>query len=157
MTENQTLNTNPNPKNTNPDLAEPAGVQSEREQWRAQRRAWREERRELRHNTAPWIGGVILIALGVFFLLQNAGLLLLHNWWALFIMIPAVGAFTSAYALFRNSGNRLTYAARGSLMGGIVLPMVAAIFLFNLNFGLFWPILLILVGVGLLLNFILPS
>jgi uncharacterized membrane protein len=157
MAENQSLNTNPNTTNTNPEPAKAEPNPSDREQWRAQRRAWREERHEMRNNSAPWIGGVVLIAIGLFFLLQNFGLLFLHNWWALFIMIPAAGAFASAYAMYRNSGNRLSYPARGSLVGGIFFTLLTAMFLFDLNFGLFWPILLIFAGVGLLLNFILPS
>jgi hypothetical protein len=152
MSENPT--TPPNAQNNNQS---PAPYVDEREQWRQQRREWREERRASRHNSMPWLGGAILIGIGVILLLQNTGLMILNNWWALFIMIPAVGSFGTAYGLYRNAGNRLTYAARGSLIGGMVLTLITCFFLFDLSSGLFWPILLIVAGAGLLLNFVLPS
>jgi predicted secreted protein len=162
MSEN-TINNNQNPQNAAPPTPDqpahpPAHYVSDRDEWRAQRSTWREERRAARHSgTGAWIGGAILIVLGLVFLAQNMGMLVLQNWWALFILIPAAGSFSSAYAMYRNNGNRLSYPARGSLLGGIVFTLVAAAFLFNLNFGVFWPVLLILAGVGLLLNFLLPS
>jgi len=119
---------------------------------RAQRRA---ERRAARGGGA-WIGGVILIGLGVIFLLQNAGMLALQNWWALFILIPAVGSFGAAYTEYRTSG-RFNTRARGSLVAGLVFTAVAAVFLFNLNFSLLLPAILIVAGVGILFNTVLPD
>lgn len=124
---------------------------------REQRRASRIERRAVRHENAPWLGGLILIALGIIFLLQNTGLFYLQNWWALFILIPAIGSFGAAYAVYRNNGNRLNAAVRGSVLGGIVFTLISGAFLFGVNFSIFWPVLLILAGVGLLLNFMLPN
>ena len=118
----------------------------------------RRARRLARHEAGGlgWLGAVILIAIGVIALLPNFGLTLSFNWWALFILIPAVGAFGAARAAYANSG-RLGTAARGALIGGIILTLVAAIFLFNLDGGLAFPVLLILAGVGLLLNMVLPN
>ncbi len=152
MTENQVNNNG---------VEQPQGVVDEREQWRAQRRAWREERREARRANRPgtgaWIGGAILIFLGLVFLAQNTGLFILHNWWAVFILIPALGAYASAYAMYRSNGYRFTYAVRGSLFGGIFFTLLALGFLFGVAAGLFWPLLLILAGVALLVNFALPQ
>jgi hypothetical protein len=119
-----------------------------------------QERREARGGAGAWIGGLLLIALGVIFLLQNQGITILNNlqnWWALFILIPAVGAFANAWRAFNQAGGRLNAAARGSLIGGLILTMVAAIFLFNLDWGLLGPVLIILVGAGVLLNTTLPG
>ena len=168
MSENQPTNTNtnapnptpdsvPNPQNSNVQPVQPTDYFDTREERRAQRREWREERRANRRGTGAWIGGAVLIALGLIFLLQNTGLFVLHNWWALFILIPAIGSFGATYTMYRNNSNRLTYPARGSLIAGVVFTLIAAAFLFDVNFGLFWPGLLILVGIGLLLNFVLPS
>ena len=121
---------------------------AERAERRAERRAWR-------GGSAGWIGGIILILIGVVFLLQNLTGLTLANWWALFILIPAFGAFTNAWNNYRFNG-RLTSAGRGSLIGGFVLTLVAAAFLFNLDFGNLWPILIILVGLAILANALLP-
>lgn len=106
---------------------------------------------------SAWIGGAILIGLGLYFLAENFLSIRIDNWWAFFILIPAVGAFTNAWNDYREAGGRLTRPARGSLLGGLVLTMVAVTFLLNLNWGLVGPLLLILAGVGLLLNVMLPG
>lgn len=103
-----------------------------------------------------WIGGAILILLGVIFLIQNLTGFALANWWALFILIPAVNAFGHAYSTYRAEG-RLSGPVRGSLFGGLVLTFVAFVFLFNLKFGTLWPVLLIIGGIGLLINALLPE
>lgn len=119
----------------------------------------REERWEARGGRmgGAWVGGAILILLGIVFLAQNLGALALNNWWALFILLPAVGSFGTAWRLYQNAGGRLTAPARGSLIGGLVFTMIAAVFLFNLNWTWFGPLLIILAGIGLLFNSILPS
>jgi hypothetical protein len=122
---------------------------------RAEHAARRQER-AARYGGA-WIGGVVLILLGVVFLLQNMGAGLPENWWAFFILIPAVGAFGAAWNSYQRSEGQLTASARGSLIGGLVLTMIAVSFLLNLNWGILWPILLIIVGVGALLNAVLPG
>mgnify|MGYP001316381740 CR=1 FL=1 len=43
-----------------------------------------------------WIGGAILIFIGTVFLLKNFGFPFPENWWAVFILIPAVAAFAGA-------------------------------------------------------------
>jgi hypothetical protein len=120
---------------------------------RAQRRA---ERRAARQAGGAWVGGLVLIGLGAIFLLQNAGALYLQNWWALFILIPALASFGAAYAEYR-AGGRLNARARGSVIAGLVFTALAAVFLFNLNFSLVLPAVLILAGVGLLINTVLPN
>ena len=93
-----------------------------------------------------------MILLGMAFLLRTTGNFNfpLNNWWALFILIPAVGAFDTALRMYRNADNQLTGPALGSLLVGLVLTFVTASFLFNLNWSLFGPIILILAGIGIL-------
>jgi hypothetical protein len=129
--------------------------------WREQRRAERWARREARwhrHAGRPygWIGGAILILLGVVFLLQNLNIPFLANWWALFILIPAFGAFVAAWEGYQSNG-RLTRGGAGSLAVGGLLTILALAFLLNLNVGLFWPILLIVGGLVLLGTALLPA
>jgi hypothetical protein len=129
--------------------------------WREQRRAERWARREARwhrHAGRPygWIGGAILILLGVVFLLQNLNIPFLANWWALFILIPAFGAFVAAWEGYQSNG-RLTRGGAGSLAVGGLLTILALAFLLNLNVGLFWPILLIAGGLVLLGTALLPE
>ena len=119
----------------------------------------RQERRAARGSRmgGSLIGGIILILIGVVFLLQTQGIFYLQNWWALFILIPALGAFGSAWRAYQDAGGYLNAQARGSLMMGLLFSMVTAIFLFNLNWTWLGPILIILAGVGILLNAVLPG
>ncbi len=100
--------------------------------------------------TSGWIGGAILIALGILLLLQNLTGFSLDNWWALFILIPAAGAFGRAWQGYQNAGGRLSGEAGRSLFGGILLLLITAIFLFGWSWTIFGPALLILAGASLL-------
>jgi hypothetical protein len=122
-----------------------------------ERRRRREERRAARGNGyGAWIGGAVLIALGIIILLQNLNALTFDNWWALFILVPAVGAFGAAWRNYQEAGRRLTAPVRASIIGGLALTLVAATFLFSLDWGILGPIIIILVGLVLLLNALLP-
>jgi hypothetical protein len=98
-----------------------------------------------------------LILLGAAFLMQDLGTLSipLNNWWALFILIPAIGAFTRAWRAYQDAGNQLTARVGGALILGALLTLVTAAFLFNFNWTIWGPVLVILVGVGLLVNTVL--
>lgn len=123
----------------------------------AEREARREERRA-RHGSSgtAWVGGVILILLGVIFLLQNVRGFYLNNWWALFILLPAFGSFTTAWNTYRQAGS-LNRRARGALISGCVFLLITAAFLFNWNWGVVLPVLLIVWGATLLLNSLLSD
>jgi hypothetical protein len=146
------MSDDPQNQNSNANNSQPEFMSRHEE--RMQRR---EERWAARGTGGAWVGGAILIVLGLVFLMQNLGVLALNNWWALFILIPAIGSFTAAWRTYQNAGGRLTAASRGSLIGGLVLTMIAAVFLFNLNWAWFGPVLIILAGIGLLLNATLQS
>ena len=102
-------------------------------------------------SEANWVPGIILIAIGVIFLFTNLTGFHLDNWWALFIMIPAVKNFGSAWGSYQRHG-RFTKSARGSLTGGMILTLIASAFLFNISWGLIWPFFLIIGGVAALFN-----
>jgi hypothetical protein len=115
-------------------------------------------RRGERRGGGPWIIGIVMIVLGVVFMLQNMGQKIPFgdNWWAVFILIPALGAFGTAYNLYQRAG-RLDSAARASLFGGIMLTTVAAVFFFGLSWLYIGPALIILAGLALLINSALPQ
>ncbi len=104
-----------------------------------------------RHGDANWVPGIILIAIGVIFLFTNLTGFHLNNWWALFILIPAVKNFGSAWGSYQRHG-RFTKSARGSLTGGMILSLIASAFLFDLDWGLIWPIFLIIGGISALFS-----
>jgi hypothetical protein len=76
----------------------------------------------------------------------------LENWGALFILIPAFGAFDRAWRLYRNGDDQFVSQARGALLVGIVLTVVTTMILFELNWTFYGPLLIILTGVGILVN-----
>ena len=120
----------------------------------------REARRQRLADTSrgsAWIVGLILIVLGTMFLMNNTGTfnIPIENWWALFILIPAVGSFDTALRAYRSAGDRLDRVARSSLLVGLVLTFVTVMFLFNLSWSFFGPVLLILAGIGLVLTYMI--
>jgi len=96
-----------------------------------------------------WLPGLVLIVLGAIFLAENYFGTTLRNWWALFILIPAVGALASGYAMWRD-GDR--DGAVGPIVGGLAFVGLTAVFLFDLPLGQLWPVFLIIAGVGLLVS-----
>ncbi|HVY21640.1 MAG TPA: hypothetical protein VHA70_16390 [Bauldia sp.] len=119
--------------------------------WRAQRRDERQLRREARweNGNGAWIGGGILILLGVILLARNFGVLLPHNWWAVFLLIPAAGSFASAASMYQRAG-RATAAVRGAVVGGLILVLLTVLFLIDFDWGKYWPVILILLGVAVI-------
>jgi hypothetical protein len=115
-----------------------------------------EERRKSQ-SREPWLVGVILILVGVLFLVQKTTGLYFNNWWALFILIPTVESFTRAWQAIQSADGRVTASARSSLIGGLVLTTVTAILFFDLDWVIFGPVLLIVAGLGMLLNAVLPK
>jgi hypothetical protein len=112
-----------------------------------------ETRRHERKPRQPaWIAGGVLILIGVIFLISNVSGFVLNNWWALFILIPALGSLGTAWQMYERNGRRFTAASQGPLVGGIVLLAVTAVFLLSLDWGRIWPLLLILAGLAAVLT-----
>lgn len=111
----------------------------------AEKRPVKEERNR------NWVAGVVLITIGLFFLVSNLTGFTIDNWWALFILIPAISNFSRAWQSYQNDG-RFSRAVRGSLTGGLILTLIASAFLFNLDWGLIWPLFLIIGGLAALLG-----
>ncbi|HEX9595647.1 MAG TPA: hypothetical protein VF982_02115 [Anaerolineales bacterium] len=102
-------------------------------------------------RSQSWVPGVVLILIGVVFLLRNYfPEYSLDNWWALFILLPAMSSFTRAVEIYRKDGfNR---SARSSVFWGLFFTLLSASFLFSLNFALIWPAFLIIGGLAMLLG-----
>lgn len=102
-------------------------------------------------SQSGWIPGLVLIAIGAFFLINNFTNFHLTNWWALFILIPAFGSLGSFVSAYRDGGWRNNKAS-GSLMMSFVFFFVAATFLLGWSWGAVWPVMLIIGGLGILLS-----
>jgi len=125
---------------------------------REARRLRREQRLADPSQGSTWIVGIILIFLGGLFLMRTTGTfnIPLTNWWALFILIPAIGALSAAWRTYQTEG-RLTGPARGSLLVGLVLCFITFMFLFEVSWTYVGPILVIAVGVAIILNYVIGS
>lgn len=122
------------------------------EDWRALRRAEKHLRRQERHGFwlgGPAVGGTLLVVIGLVFLARNFGVAIPRNWWAVFILIPAFFSFASAWTAYQRQGE-ITPPVRGGIAAGIVLTVVALSFFVGVEWGRFWPVILILVGIGVL-------
>ena len=103
-------------------------------------------------HAGQWILGIILIGVGLFFLLGNVlPFEFLSNWWALFILIPAGINLNRAFQTYRREGH-MTSGARGSLIGGLLIGTVGIILLFGFDWGKIWPVFIIIIGIGALIN-----
>jgi hypothetical protein len=150
----------PNPP---PEPAVTPGVPPISQDWREQYRAERWARREARwqrrvKRQTGWFMGILLILLGLILLLNQLQVPFLTNWWALFILFPAFWSFAAAWDIIQESG-RVTRRAGSSLAAGLLLTILALIFLFNFNLvgSLFWPVLLLAGGLALLATALLPE
>jgi hypothetical protein len=148
------MNENHVPENLRTETLEEQSFSSDRYERRAERRAERKARRD--RGGGIWVGGA-LIVLGLVVMARNLGYAIIGNWWALLILLPGVAALANAYTSYRNAEYRLTRSVRGSLMVGLILVFIAASLLFDLRWGNLWPMLLIMGGITVLLNTLLPS
>ena len=103
-----------------------------------------------------WIG-VILVLGGVFILLNQMDVLQFElKWWAMFIFIPAAAALGGAYNRYRSDNNRISMGVIapglvGLFIGGFALSLLLG-FSVNINWNLYWPFILILIGLGMVLG-----
>ena len=107
-----------------------------------------------RHHSSGWRGGwlvaVVLIIVGIVLLVENVSGRsdLLHNWWALFILIPAIGSLAGAWREYVDAGRRFGPGVVRPLTIGLVLIAATVIFLLD-AWGEAWPVLLIIIGLGM--------
>lgn len=102
-----------------------------------------------RAGNGVW-GGLVLVLLGVIFLFQQVGNFSFRNWWALFILIPALSSIGAAWGVYRNTGRFTHPGVLGPLYGAGYPLMVTLIFLFELNWGDWWPVFVMWGALGML-------
>jgi hypothetical protein len=94
---------------------------------------------------------VALMIIGFIFLAQQIGNFEFNNWWAFFILIPAFSSFGTAYGIWQRT-RRFTFGVWSTFYGGLFPLLVALMFLFNLDWGRYWPLFVILPGVGMMIS-----
>ncbi len=108
-----------------------------------------------RRSRSGWVPGILLILIGIIFLIQNLTTASLHNWWAVFILIPAVSSFSRAWEIYQAQDYQFTRSVTRSIFSGLLFVTITIVFLFNLDWNLIVPFLLILLGVSGLLSAVL--
>jgi hypothetical protein len=103
-----------------------------------------------------WIGLVFIFG-GAVVLLDQLNLLPFElNWWALLILFPAFGALTGAYNRYRSTNDLFEMGVMvPALVGLFMLLLLVSMLLgdaINLNLRVYWPIILIVLGLGLILG-----
>jgi len=96
-----------------------------------------------------WIGGTLALFGGILFLQT---LDVLSNWWADFILLAALALLAGGWAAYRLQDGWLRGLARLLIGFGLVTLTVALMFLLDLNWGDWWPLMLVVPGFALYLN-----
>jgi len=99
--------------------------------------------------------GLIFIFGGIAVLLNQFDLLPFElNWWALFIMLPAVGFLSRAYNRFRSGGDVFSMDIAMTALIGLIMAALSFSLLvgaaWNFNWSLLWPMIIILIGLSMI-------
>lgn len=101
------------------------------------------------------VPGLIVIAVGVFFLLGNLDISLpffdYANWWAWFILFAAAWPLYDAMERYRSAGSVDAYVLH-RLLNAAAIVLVAMMFILQLNWGQWWPLFVIYGGACMLVR-----
>ena len=98
----------------------------------------------------PWLdlGGVTLLLVGVVFMAVNLfGVRQLENWWSVFILLPGILFLGLGKSMWWGNG-RFALLPRLSTGLGLILVTVALMFVLNLNWNVWWPLMIVVPGVA---------
>ncbi len=102
-------------------------------------------------KTGPFIGGSILIWLGLSLFLAQSGTISWAIWWAYFMV--GLGAILIAFGFIRKRLGATSQDASGLVTGGLIVSLIGLFFVIAsiINFGAMWPFLLVAIGVIIIL------
>jgi hypothetical protein len=103
-----------------------------------------------------WIGLVLIFGGAVILLNQLDILAFVLNWWAFLILFPAIGALISAYNRYRSTNDLFEMGVMTPALVGLFMLLLCVSLLLgdaiNLNLKVYWPIILIVFGLGLIIG-----
>ncbi len=101
-----------------------------------------------KRGRAAWFGGAVLIIVGLAFIIENLHLPFIEegNWWAIFLLIPIVAILDDIYRITSTGTEGKAGAITSKLVGLLIIAAIMIIFLFGINLGIYWPVLLIAAG-----------
>jgi hypothetical protein len=109
-----------------------------------------EKRRAKSGQSVFW--GLALIAVGVVVIMQQMGFIGAgFRWWAIFILVPGFISLSGALSMFIRR-RRVSGAVRSMLGSGLIITTVGFLFLLNLPWGVYWPLMLVMFGFSIFLN-----
>ena len=107
-------------------------------------------------NTTIWIGMVFIFGGAVALLNQLKILPFELNWWALLILLPSFGTLTSAYNRYRSTNDLFEMRVMIPGLVGLFMLLLSVSLLvgdaIDLNLRVYWPIILIVLGLGLIIG-----
>jgi hypothetical protein len=92
-------------------------------------------------------GGTLLIVGLVFTAVNLLGIGRSENWWSFFILLPGL-LFLGMGRLVGSRNGRFSFLSRSSSGTGLVVVTVALMFLFGLNWEVWWPLMIVVPGVA---------
>lgn len=99
-------------------------------------------------SSTNWPLGLAIVVIGGLLLARNLGFELFflnfHNWWAFFILLAAIGPLQQAFSYYRKEG--LSTSVANSLVSAAAIIFIALLFLMDLSFTTWWPVLVIVGG-----------
>jgi len=103
-----------------------------------------------------WIGMVFIFG-GAVVLLNQLNILPFElNWWALLILFPSFGALTGAYNRYRSTNDVFEMGVMIPALVGLFMLLLSVSLLvsnaIDLNLRVYWPIILIVLGLGLVIG-----
>lgn len=93
--------------------------------------------------------GLTLMLLGILAFLLQTDIFILRNWWVVFILAPGVVLLYISFADYRNT-KRISFKSSVFFLIGSVLNAVSVILLFELAWKVFWPLIILFPGIGLI-------
>jgi uncharacterized membrane protein len=104
---------------------------------------------QLRRMTLSGWGGVTFLLLGALFLWLTISPHAAENWWAVFILIPGLMFMGLAWVATERSNGRFPFLTRFLTGISAILLTVTGIFLFNLSWNSWWPLMIVVPGASL--------
>ena len=105
-----------------------------------------------RNDRIPFVGLGLLIV-GIIFLLRNFKIIHIgRRWWTFFFLIPI--SYLVIDILRRRQTDQGTFPtqARGSWIALVTLVVVMVIFLLGMDWGIIWPVFIVIGGLSLMLS-----
>jgi hypothetical protein len=107
-------------------------------------------------KTTIWIGMVFIFGGAVVLLNQLSILPFALNWWALLILLPSFGTLTSAYNRYRSTKDLFEMGVMIPALVGLFMLLLSVSLLvgnaIDLKLRVYWPIVLIVLGLGLIIG-----